>query len=142
MKIILRDGIGISGAYRVARELKCDAVIELHFNAFNGKASGTETLCTVNDKDKKFAKLVQVAMCKVFDRKPGNAGDRGVKVISRSDRGGGNVYGIEQAANCLVEPFFGDNYNEAKMALECFDSYAKCLLDATKQWAVDVDLLK
>mgnify|MGYP001017083114 CR=1 FL=1 len=130
VKTVFRDGVGISGAYATAKGLNPDACIELHFNAFNGKVAGTETLSTVEDKDKAFAKVIQKAMCKVFGRE----GDsRGVKVIPKSARGGGNIYSLPGFANCLVEPFFGDNREEAEAALSKQQDYARALIDASAE---------
>lgn len=124
--VIFRDGIGISGAYRKAESLKCDMVIELHFNAFNGTVEGTETLATSHIGDQAFAKAIQEMQCKVFNR-TGNS--RGVKTISRSGRGGRNVHSFPNGYNCLVEPFFGDNAKEAKLAYEKQEEYAEQLIE-------------
>lgn len=128
---VLRDGIGISGANKKAASLKPDACIELHFNAANGTAHGTEVLCTLDAQDKTFAALVQANVCKVFER---TGMSRGVKPIARSARGGGNVHGLPGIANCLVEPFFGDNQKEAEMAMKKKSEYAKALVDAFVSW--------
>jgi N-acetylmuramoyl-L-alanine amidase len=130
--IILRDGIGIDGAYKKANEALCDCVIELHFNAFDGKAIGTQTLSTSDARDVEFATLVQKAMCRVFER---TSISRGVTKLARSARGGGNVHGFPAGANCLVEPFFGDVASEEKMALGKQRDYAACLLEAVRTWA-------
>lgn len=143
-KIIYRDGIGIEGAYRVADQVeKCDLAIELHFNAANGRATGTETLCTSAPNDVEFAHMIQKQMCRVFGRSDDKAkGDRGVKAIARTARGGGNVHSFPGGANCLVEPFFGDNAEEEKMAYEKQREYAECLLDGVLLYAKKRDLLK
>jgi len=133
-EIIFRDGIGISGAYKKAKSLGVDCVIELHFNAYNGTVSGTETLCSNEGADKQFANFVHNHVCNVFDRKPG-AGDRGVKTLSATDRGGSNVHALPNVPNCLIEGFFGDNPKEAKMALERKEQYAHALIDACVEWA-------
>lgn len=113
LKVITRDGWGIPGAYRLAKAWKADYIIEPHFNAFNGKASGTETLSTNETTDIELATIVHRNLCGVFDRQ----GDsRGVKVMQPKDRGGVNVYAGSQIPNCLPEPFFGDNLDDAKMA--------------------------
>lgn len=128
---IYRDGIGISGAYRKAAALKPDACLELHFNAFNGTAQGSETLCSIDSEDQKFAGIIQAKVCEVFSR----AGrSRGVKVLSRSGRGGQSVYSLPGSANCLVEPFFGDNKQEALLADERREVYAHALVDGTIEW--------
>jgi N-acetylmuramoyl-L-alanine amidase len=129
--IILRDGIGIVGAYRLARTHNPDACLELHFNSFNGSAHGTETLCSVNMNDRVFAQTIQAKVCGAFDR-PGLS--RGVKVVSKNARGGASCYGLPGSANCLVEPFFGDNPKEALLARERRIPYAMALLDGTVDW--------
>lgn len=136
LQIIFRDGVGIAGAYAEARAKNCDCVIELHFNAADGKASGTETLCSIDGDDIDFAHVIQKAMCQFFKR----VGDsRGVKVISKADRGGVNLYSFPGGPNCLVEPFFGDS--EPEMSINPA-GYAKCLLDAVVLWAKHKDLLR
>lgn len=127
---ILRDSGGISGAYAKARELGCDLIIELHFNAFNGRVTGTETLCSNDKSDQDFATRIQTAMCKVFER-DGNS--RGVKIIARAERGGINVYSAPGTPNCLVEPFFGDVKSEADMGLDKQYDYAQALVKACEE---------
>jgi N-acetylmuramoyl-L-alanine amidase len=125
--IIFRDVIGIAGAYKKATDLNCDVVIELHFNAFNKSVTGTETLTTTHVGDKAFGLEIQKMMCKVFDRQ---GLSRGLKPISRSARGGRNVYSF-QGYNCLVEPFFGDAPSEARLANEKKEEYAEGLIEAS-----------
>lgn len=138
VEIIRRDGIGISGAYAEARKRLCDCAIELHFNAFNGLISGTEALCTPEVSDMEFAQIVHRSICSVFGRQ---GASRGVKAIAKSARGGGNVHSFPGGANCLIEPFFGDNRTEAALAMEKSDEYAEALVKAVALWARNVDLL-
>jgi N-acetylmuramoyl-L-alanine amidase len=138
--IIMRDGIGRSGAYKKAISSLCDCVIELHFNAFNTKAYGTETLCTPDVSDVAFAKTIQHAMVALFKRQ--GRGDRGILPISKAARGGGNVHSFPGGVNCLVEPAFGDNLAEANMLLTMRDKYAWCLVDAVYLWAKQAGLIK
>lgn len=128
---IFRDGIGIRGAYRNAANLEPDACIELHFNAYNTHAQGSETLCSIDSEDQKFAGIIQRKICDVFGR-PGQS--RGVKVLTRGGRGGQSVYSLPGSANCLVEPFFGDNKIEAQLADERRELYAMGLIDGTIEW--------
>ncbi len=131
VEIIFRDGIGIGGAYRKASALTPDACIELHFNAYNNQASGSETLSSVDAEDQRFAGIIHNHVCKVFER-PGKS--RGVKVLSRSGRGGQSLYSLPGSANCLVEPFFGDNMSEAKFADAHRGEYAAGLIDGVIEW--------
>jgi N-acetylmuramoyl-L-alanine amidase len=129
---VFRDGVGISGAYKRAALLNPDCCIELHFNAANNQAKGTETLCTFDSIDSKFAEIVQAEICKAFER---GGMSRGVKKLTRNARGGGNVHSLPGDANCLVEPFFGDTPSEAKLAREKKEVYSHALLEACVKWA-------
>lgn len=124
--VIYRDSVGIEGAYDKAKKLGCDVVIELHFNAFNKKVSGTETLCTPDIGDAALAQAMQEMQCKVFNRK---GMSRGVKQLARNARGAKNVYSFPTGYNCLVEPFFGDNPTEAKLADKKREEYAEGLIE-------------
>jgi hypothetical protein len=130
-KIYLRDGVGIVGAYRNAENDGKSVCIELHFNAYNGIASGSETLCSNDKADIAFAGIVQKNVCKVFKRQKLS---RGIKSLGKQDRGGTNVNASAKMVNCLVEPFFGDNEYEAMMALELKYDYAKCLVDSVLEY--------
>lgn len=126
--VIFRDGIGRSGAYKKAEKLKCDCVIELHFNAFNKLVSGSETLTTTDVGDQAYGQAIQNMIVKVFKRR---GKSRGLKPISRNARGGANVYAFPSGYNCLPEPFFGDNKAEAALANSKKVEYARGLIDAT-----------
>lgn len=138
VEIILRDGIGINGTYARARQLLCDAAIELHFNAFDSKVRGTETLCTPDLTDVQFAHIVHGKVCQAFQR---IGASRGVKTISKAARGGGNVHAFPGGVNCLVEPFFGDNLEDAKIAMSHQEIYAEALIDSVILWARKSDLI-
>lgn len=129
--VIFRDDHGLAGAYRIAADLQCDAAIELHFNAFNNRVQGSETLCSFDAQDVAFAKIVHRKTCEVFAR---SGESRGVKAIPRSARGGGNVYAFPSGVNCLIEPFFGDNVLEAMTAAKRKQELAQCLIDAFVDW--------
>ena len=131
-KVIFRDGIGISGAYKKAAELLCDAVIELHFNCANGSAKGTETLCSYDQKDVSFATIVQKHVCQCLGRE---GQSRGVKKLAVSDRGSQSCYGYARP-NCLIEPAFGDVKTEAALMIEKKFDYAHCLVDAVAEYFV------
>jgi len=131
LRLVFRDGIGMSGAYAEAARLEPDACLELHFNAANTRARGTETLCSPDAVDREFAAVVQEAACAVFER---GGLSRGVKVLSRGARGARNVYALPGYANCLIEPFFGDNAEDAALALTKQGEYAGLLVDVIFQW--------
>jgi N-acetylmuramoyl-L-alanine amidase len=138
IKIFTRDSGGVKGAYAAASKWLDSvggkgAIIELHFNAANGVAVGTETLyADVKDakgvNEKAFAQAVQDAMCLVFDRK--DKGNRGLKreTGAKGERGYQNLSQTVKYPSILVEPFFGDVRSEASMALMKQKEYATCLI--------------
>lgn len=135
---IFRDGHGIRGAYNEAVAKKCDAVVELHFNASQGSATGSLTLCTPDVNDVDFAHEVHNNICKAFNR---IGQSRGVMVIGKTTRGSACVYAFKDGVNCLVEPFFGDNKAEAELGIKVLDTYARSILQGTFNWGVKSDLI-
>jgi N-acetylmuramoyl-L-alanine amidase len=114
--VFLRDEGGVVSAYEDAVESNPDAIIELHFNAYNGRASGTETLYVdeMDDRglrEKELAQSIQYQMVKALDLP-----DRGVKDRDRHDRGFRNLTQTYKIPSILIEPFFGDNPNDSKIA--------------------------
>ncbi|AIM37364.1 hypothetical protein KO02_12175 [Sphingobacterium sp. ML3W] len=99
-----------------------DVVIEPHFNAFNGKASGVEVLVAdnANDRSKAMAKELVAGYAKIMD-----IPNRGVKTESQSARGKLALM-RKKGAVCLPEICFIDNasdmaaYDRNKMNLACF----------------------
>lgn len=112
IKAFYRSASGITGVAASAVKWNPDIVIELHLNAFNGKALGCEVLCLEGDllsgeKAKSFAKL----FCEKFNRVKRR--DAGVNWISSSDRGGLSLRSLSSTSYAiLVEPFFIDNKEE------------------------------
>lgn len=139
--VVYRDKVGLTGAYKLANEkFQADLAIELHFNAADGKAKGTTTLCTPDLNDVEFAHCVQKEMARVFMRKQNE--DRGVRTISRTARGGENVHSFPGGSNCLVEPFFGDNPEDAAAGRSLMRPYAEGLLKAVELYGRKIDLIK
>jgi len=88
-------------------ELNPDFVVSFHCNAFNKRASGTETLFYRSSmKGKKIAERFQENMTHILELP-----DRGIKGISVEDRGG-HLLKYTNAPCVLVEPFFIDNDND------------------------------
>lgn len=88
-----------------------DASIELHFNSHAKKsATGTEVLSSSSEKSVVLATNVQAEMVEVLGLR-----DRGIKTRARSDRGGGSLYS-GRAPAILIEPFFGSNEVDCKIA--------------------------
>jgi len=112
IKAFYRSASGITGVAASAVKWNPDIVIELHLNAFNGKAKGCEVLCLEGDllsgeKAKSFSKL----FCEKFNRVKRR--DAGVNWIGSSDRGGLSLRSLSSTSYAiLVEPFFIDNKEE------------------------------
>ena len=89
-----------------------DICISFHLNASDdNEATGTETLCSKGSKNgSKLAILVNDAVVKTIGIK-----NRGIKEITREDRGGRLVAGTTPPA-VLTELFFLTNTNDYKLA--------------------------
>lgn len=87
-----------------------DLVIEMHFNSFNKKANGCETLYFYNSKKSRY---LAGKFSKVVNRMTGiKLRHEGLKALAnRKDRGFASVY-YPKAPTILIEPFFGDNEND------------------------------
>lgn len=124
-----RDGLSIDGVARFVNKWAQGpkaCAIELHFNSFNAKARGTETLYDADPPEGKIlAEILQRNMCDVFARK--GKDDRGIKGLAPEDRGHRSLSGIYVPA-CIVEPAFGDNPTDAKLLAENAKPYAACLV--------------
>lgn len=122
-KVFYRDGIGISGAYQQVATWRAAFVVELHFNAFNGSAHGTETLY---DKDRHpgsaaWAKRLQDAMLATLETQ-----DRGLKECDFGDRGCDIVSALD-IPSALIEPFFGDNPADVQKGHSKKDALAQAI---------------
>lgn len=99
-----------------------DVVVEFHFNAFNGKATGVEVLVAdnANERSKAMAKELVDGYAKIL-----GIPNRGVKTESQSARG---KLGLmrKKGAVCLPELCFIDNpsdmasYDQNRVNLACF----------------------
>jgi len=116
-----REGTGISGSVERAAKHKPDLIIQLHFNAFNGKAHGCEALYASPSKK------IATEWCKFTAKELGRK-NRGAKSVDRVGRGRTNVNHAQSAAPqaFLIEPFFGDNSKDYVTVLEmaqCLNKY-------------------
>ena len=134
-----RGFAGIRAAYEEVSSLEPDAAIELHFNAFNGKVKGTETLYADSEDvsdlyERELAQVYQDNICKLFRRR--GRQDRGLKKRPRTtrERGWYNVNQTTLFPTILLEPFFGDEPDEAQAALDNAQAYAECLIDSFEEW--------
>jgi len=127
-KIFFRDGIGISGAYRQVAKWGATCVAELHFNSFNGRAHGTETLYDedVNTGSEAWAQRLQDEMLSAL-----GLHDRGLKERDTGDRGYASVSALD-IPSALIEPFFGDNPSEARIGNAKKDELAEAVVNAAR----------
>lgn len=137
-EIFFRDGVGVSGAYSKAVAYGPNAIVELHFNSATPAAYGTETLfIDTNDatgvRELAFAQATQDAMCKALGRT--GKGNRGLKELGEHDkRGLYNITRTSKIPSILIEPFFGSNPDECKLAHERKQAIAESLVLAFEAW--------
>lgn len=119
--VILRDKIGISGAYAAAAKAKADLIIELHFNAHTGSAAsglevlyGTSRPLSVELKSNAAAKAYVATMRKLQPSLPIRQNGTGLLQVPLTGRGGINV-NTGDIPSVLIEPFFGTNSDDCKL---------------------------
>lgn len=102
---------GWAPVYAQMALLRPDISIELHLNAYNGKAVGCEVLIT-SEEARSLGEKYASMFCLEFQRVL--RGARGIKKLGSGDRGFGNVYSASKVAKkaILVEPFFCDTKSE------------------------------
>jgi N-acetylmuramoyl-L-alanine amidase len=115
-------GTGMTADIKAVNSFKSECIIELHANAFNNKATGTETLYWhTSTKGKKLANAIQCEMTKAL-----GLADRGVKGITGSDRGGAVLRGSYYPM-VITEPFFIDNDSDLEKATTHKKELAKAI---------------
>ncbi len=120
VKIIKRDGIGISGAYKAAGKWGATHIVELHLNSMGEHDFyGSEILTYKGDTlSAKVATEYLKQFCAKFDFV-----NRGVKVRVKKDRGGTSLYCAKKYTKAkvmlLLEPtFVGSRTTESARLLE------------------------
>ena len=114
----------VSRVYSEANRLKVAATVELHFNSAAVQATGTETLTSGTVNSMRLCGVLQEYMVDALGLR-----DRGMKRVSRSDRGGLSLWaGAAPAA--LVEPFFGSNKDDCQRFDERRQRFIKAINDA------------
>jgi N-acetylmuramoyl-L-alanine amidase len=120
--IINKDNITNRDVAIIVNYHESICAIELHCNAFNERARGTETLYTLkNIHNAKLAALIQKALVKALDR-TGKL-DRGIEILVEGERGFANISGILEPV-CLIEPIFMDNLEDVRLGLLSMDAMA------------------
>lgn len=119
--VLTRDGdvnLGLRDRARVARDRGAEVLLSIHFNAFDGKARGVETLVRPRDKgnvnigaDREFAARIQSRVFDTIRRHDPGTKDRGVKAQILgvlNDNALGNVGGESDCRSALLEVEFLD----------------------------------
>lgn len=135
-KVFFRDGLGIAGVGKAASDwarldVLADAVVELHFNAANGVARGTEVLYD-NDppRSKAFADVMLKHVCAALGREGKSFG---TILLGSGDRGYGNLQAVT-VPSCLIEPAFGDTPADAQLLKDHRLDYARAIVAAAAEF--------
>ncbi|SRR6266540_2570028 len=137
-KIFLRNKIGVTGVYKLVTEWSDDdtVCVELHFNSFDKKSQGTETLFDSDPTESvDLAREIHQQVCSVFSRK--GKMDRGLK-LSDEGRGSHNLTSFTKPS-CLIEPFFGDNPADADLGLKLKMQYAEAIVKGVAKFFINRD---
>ena len=112
VKIFLRDGVGVQGAYRAVDQWVGNdpaATVELHYNAATPSAHGTETLSSGSVGSRALASRVQAGLLQLLGTR-----DRGIKVRNRQTGGRGWLNLVAGRPPAIItEPAFGSNLSDA-----------------------------
>lgn len=124
-----RDGLTIQETYQHIEKWSPAVSIELHFNSSsNPQAFGTEVLCAVWNAAP--ASIFQENLCIALNRD--KDGDRGVKIL-RDDMHRGWASVTNLPCPILIEPFFGSNPEDCKLAMDRQEAMALAILESLKE---------
>jgi len=109
-------------------KLNPDLVISMHCNAFNQKASGTETLYYYSSvKGKEYAEVFNKHVVKAL-----GLPDRGCRPRTSENRGG-HILKNTKAPCLIIEPFFIDNNNDLMVvnnkSVELVQAYVNAIIE-------------
>lgn len=111
IQVFYRTSSGIKGVATRAMAWNPDMTLELHLNAFNGKAKGCEVLTLKDKASVDIGKSFSSTFCKKFNRILRD--EDGVVELEKKDRGYFSLKCLDDPApSILVEPFFIDNKEE------------------------------
>jgi N-acetylmuramoyl-L-alanine amidase len=100
-----------------------NAVIELHYNSFNGVANGSEALYfNGSNIGKRYAEILAEGVAKEY-----GSTRRGAKAISQTNDRGYWFLKLMDGPAVIYEPFFGDNAEAIKF--KDVNKHAKLLID-------------
>lgn len=130
-----RDVGGIKAAFAAALKTKPICILELHYNAFNTKATGAEVLFS-NHYDK--AGLKELELAQILSAQMASTlgiPNRGAKKIASSgERGFQNLSQTTNIAAVLLESGFGDNPSDAKVMKEKKAALSKSIAQGVLKW--------
>lgn len=116
-----------STAYEI-NKIGFDLVLELHYNAADPAAHGSEALYYFkNKKAKSMAEYFSYLMA----LKMGYKNRGGKALLNKDDRGFWAVY-LPNPTAIILEPFFGSNKNDVKLMNK--DKYASVILETIKKY--------
>ncbi|MGB0968990.1 MAG: N-acetylmuramoyl-L-alanine amidase [Halocynthiibacter sp.] len=134
-RVFYRDGQGISGAYAAADKWGADLATELHFNsAHKQTATGTGILYYPGSvKGRSFAKQLFLKINAVLALGDWPRRSGGIvtpyQASGKQQRGLGSL-SAGRAPATLLEPFFGSNPNDCRVATKRKDDYAAAIVAA------------
>jgi len=99
-----------------------DFIVSFHCNAFNKKATGTETLYYhKSTKGKQMAEIFQKNMIGAL-----GLTNRGIKALTAEDRGG-YLLRYTKAPCIIIEPFFIDNDSDYDIVINKYEGFLSAL---------------
>lgn len=128
-------GDNLEGAFKKLVALNPICIIELHFNSFNGYATGSEVLFSDNyDKDGirelALAQMLAKNMASILE-----IPSRGVKEIcNEGERGFHNLAKTTDIPSVLIEPGFGDHPADGKALIEKMPQLANTIASTVAEW--------
>lgn len=134
-----RDGKDVAASYDAVRAWKPTATVELHFNsvarpADNPDVKGSLVLYGA-DASRRWAQMLLDVLVDLYDRR-GPRENLGIHIPGPNNgysRGQANVTQIFPSA--LIEPFFGHNQNEGRMAIDKKQELAERIVAAYASFA-------
>jgi N-acetylmuramoyl-L-alanine amidase len=122
---VIQRKSGLNGLVETINDLRPEAVISLHLNAFDGTVSGCETLhYPSSEEGEGLARELQIGLVHAV----GNQ-DRGVK--PRRDLA---ILSDTTVPAVLLEPAFVDNVTDRKYALRNADLVADAIEEGIRRW--------
>jgi len=113
----------------------CDLAIELHYNAYNGRAQGREAFYWHSSTNgEAFARILLDVQGRIMGEEEGGGFPfRGVKPATRDTRGA-QFLRKTHAIACLWEPLFGDNIGEWEFYSQRERLLVDTLVESFREW--------